>query len=246
MSGPARGDFLPTADAIEGIAAALGDVTTARVSYQLLMTGFGGREIPIRGDGFVDRTRDISSANLVVKDKPVESLSVRGDTFRRLTAAEQQKTGKLWRWVHHCRYSDDDLWAQIVAGMRLCALPTGDGAEILHGTPVHRYSFLVSPRRAKPVPGMASLHAHLRAHGRDRLTVHAWLADEAVLRKVRLHYSPAFPRDRRVRGEIEDYSDFGIAVDLAAPRPDQITGKPRGRRSRSRPDDESSGSPGEF
>jgi hypothetical protein len=125
---PDLGHPLPSGATIEQIAAALGEVTTARVSYHGLLGGFG-RDIPVHGGGVADLSRNISSANLVIKNRPIEQLDVGGDTFRKLTTDEQQKTGRLWRWVCHCPYGDDDLWAQIVAAMPQCAWLAGDGAE---------------------------------------------------------------------------------------------------------------------
>ena len=215
--------------AIEQIVAALGEVTTARVSHQVILNGFS-REIPVRGDGLIDFSRDISSVTLVVKNRQLEQLVTRGDTFRKLTADEQHKTGKLWHWMCRCPYGDDDLWARIVAAIGMCALPVDDRAEVMNDEPAHRYSFLISPRRDKTVPAMALLYTHLRAHGYDRLTLHVWLTDNATVRKIRLHYSPVHSHGR-VSSHIEEYVDFGIAVDLAAPQPDQVTGKPRRRRT---------------
>lgn len=227
---PDLGHPLPSGATIEQIAAALGEVTTARVSYHGLLGGFG-RDIPVHGGGVADLSRNISSANLVIKNRPIEQLDVGGDTFRKLTTDEQQKTGKLWRWVCHCPYGDDDLWAQIVAAMPQCAWLAGDGAEAMNDEPVHRYSFLISPGRYKTVPAMALLYAHLRSHRLDGLTLHVWLVGDATVRKIRLNYSP---QRGRVRSQMTEYVDFGIPVDLAAPRSDQVTGKPRRRRTHQR------------
>jgi hypothetical protein len=76
---------------IEQISAALGELTTARASHELLI---GDREVPVRGDGLTDFSRNINSVILVVKDRRLEHLNVGPDTFHKLNpgraAADRQ------------------------------------------------------------------------------------------------------------------------------------------------------------
>src|SRR5258708_19870971 len=139
--------------------------------------------MPVHGGGGGGVARKISSANLVIKNRPIEQLDVGGDTFRRLTTDEQQKTGKLWRWVCHCPYGDDDLWAQIVPAMPQCAWLAGDGAEAMNDERVHRYSFLISPGRYKTVPPLALLYAQLRSPPLHSLPLHPLPAPHPPLPK---------------------------------------------------------------
>jgi hypothetical protein len=99
---------------------------------------------------------------------------------------------------------------------------------------VHCYKFFIWQRGDKRVPALARFRAHLRSHGVDRVILHVWLAHDATIRKVRLHSELAADRNPRVRSQAADYTDFGIAVDLAVPRPDQVAGKPGRRRTRRR------------
>jgi len=227
---PGPGERLASGVTIEQVADALEGVGTARSAYHGVLAGLG-RDIVVRGEGVTDFSANTASMNLVVKKRQVEALEIGGDTFYKVSP-EEQKTGKLWRWVHHCPYGADDLWAQTVAAIRQRPWLAGDGAELIDDVPVYRYSLLVSPRGDKRVPAMALLYAHLLSHGFDRLTVHAWLAEDMTTRKIRLHYLPRFDqRQAHDRFLTVDYADFGIGVDLVVPRPDQITGKPRQGRT---------------
>jgi hypothetical protein len=79
-------------------------------------------------------------------------------------------------------------------------------------------------------PSVAKLHAHLRVHGRDRLTLDVWLADDMTVRRMRQHGTglelALLDGRTRVVTETTDYWDFGVTADLAAPPADQVLGDP--------------------
>lgn len=135
---------LPTGVTIDQIAAGLEAVTTARVSDHVTVM-VKGRETPAHGDGLIDFSRNIESHRLAVNGRQVEHFEAGGDTYHRLSARQQQATGKLWLWERGCPHGQ--YWIQLLAAVRHIASCTSSGADVLAGEPVHRYSFFIRPRR---------------------------------------------------------------------------------------------------
>jgi hypothetical protein len=225
-----QGEALPSGVTIEQIATELGALTTARLAIEARVSTFWGREIPLRGEGLTDLTRNITTLKLVFKGKEYEHLDVGGDTFRRLSPEKQRRTSKLWRWACHCPYGDENLWVQILGALSHSAKFIADATAILNDEPVHLLSFLISPRRSKKDPAMTLLAKHLRAHRHDGRNLHVWLGEDLTARKVRLQFMPIVVS--RIKSERHEYFDFGIPAELAAPARDQVTGKPRPLRGR--------------
>jgi hypothetical protein len=101
---------------------------------------------------------------------------------------------------------------------------TGSGAEVLADETVHRYSFLIKPRRK------AILRTHLQSHGLDRVNLDVWLAADQTIRKIRDRKTALelalFDGRTNMATYTAEYSDFGVAVDLAAPPADEVLGHP--------------------
>jgi hypothetical protein len=213
---------LPNGIAIEQIATALEAITTARASYRLTVR-LKGRDIPAVGEGLIDFGRNIESYRLSVNGKQLEHIDAGADRFHLLPPNRQQDTGKRWAWEKGCPYGS--YWAQVFAAVRDIARCTGSGAEVMAaGETVHRYSFLIKPRRK------TILHTHLQGHGLDRVNLDIWLAADQTIRKIRdqktaLEIALFDGRTNTVSSTAE-YSDFGAAVDLAAPPADEVLGSP--------------------
>jgi hypothetical protein len=212
---------LPHGIAIEQIATVLEAITTARASYRLTVR-LKGRDIPAIGEGLIDFGRDIESYRLSVNGKQIEHIDAGADRFHLLSPNRQQDTGKRWAWEKGCPYGS--YWAQVFEAVPDIARFTGSGAEVLAGETVHRYSFLIKPRRK------AILRTHLQSHGLDRVNLDVWLAADQTIRKIRdrktaLELALFDGRTNTVTSTAE-YSDFGVAVDLAAPPADEVLGHP--------------------
>jgi hypothetical protein len=224
---------LPNGITIEQIAAALEALTTARVSIRGTAR-VKGRDTPVRGDGLIDFSRHIGFTSFAMNGKQAEYLSVGHDRFLQLSPRRQRETGKLWLWSG----AEEGHWHQMIAAMPHIASCTGSAAETLSGKPVHRWSFLVKPRRTSLLtrlgrredPSAAELYATLRSHGRDRVFLDVWLGDDHALRKVREHTTALEPAlldgATSVVAMTVEYTDFGVSVDFAAPPADQVLGHP--------------------
>jgi hypothetical protein len=222
---------LPAGITAGQVEAALGALTTARVSYRLTVR-VRGQDVPATGGGLIDFGSDREHSRISVGGTQVEHLDVGADRFRLLSPGRQQATGKAWLWVQGCPRGN--CVAQALAAVPHIASCTGSGAETLAGEPVHRYSFSLKPRRGSfpaGVPDMEKdLHAHLHAHGLDRLSLDIWLQGDQAVRKIRVHekgldLALLDGRTSIVTGTRE-YSDFGVTVDLAAPAADEVLGSP--------------------
>lgn len=230
---------LPNGITIEQIAAALEAITTARVSVRGTVR-VKGRDVPADGDGLVDFSRRIFSADLTVgNNTQIELLTVGRDHFQRLPASRQRATGMLWLWSPAGDdESLDDTWDQMIAAMPHIAWCTDISAEMLSGEPVHRCSFLLKPRRGALLtrlskakhPSAAGLYAALRANGRDRIFLDVWLADDHALRKVRQHSTALelalLTGGTQTTAATFEFGDFGVNVDLAPPPAGQVLGYP--------------------
>ena len=103
---------------------------------------------------------------------------------------------------------------------------------------MHRCSFVLKPRRASLLtklskrsnPSVAGLDAALRAHGRDRVFLDVWVANDHALRKVSDRSTAPelalLDGETRVAGLTTEYWDFGVTVDLAPPSADTVLGYP--------------------
>ncbi len=212
---------LPNGIAIEQIATALEAITTARASYRLTLR-LKGRNIPVVGEGLIDFGRNIESYRLSVNGKQLEHIDAGADRFHLLPPNRQQDTGKRWAWEKGCPYGS--YWAQVFAAVPDIARCTGSGADVLAGEMVHRYSFLIKPRRG------AILRTHLQSHGLDRVNLDIWLAADQTIRKIREQKNglelALLDGQTNIVAHTAEYSDFGAAIDLAAPPADEVLGSP--------------------
>jgi hypothetical protein len=97
-----------------------------------------------------------------------------------------------------CPYGN--YWTQVFAAVRHTASCTGSGVEVLAGEQVHRYSFSIRPRRQSFLAklsgkekhsSLAKLHAHLNAHGTDRIKLNIRLAhDQTACRAIGVMQDP--------------------------------------------------------
>jgi hypothetical protein len=94
------------------------------------------------------------------------------------------------------------------------------------GARARRYSLVIGPQRLESDPALADLHAYLLAHGRDQLTIDAWLASDHSLLWFR-ERSVASERALRdglteVADATREFWDYGVSVNLTAPAPEQV------------------------
>jgi hypothetical protein len=218
----------PPEPPLERIASLLETASTAQFAGTMRFPGTGGWDMSMSIRGCIDFDEQLIYTVMRVGEDAVELFQSGTEAFVRLDPELQEETGKIWGRSPEpdpCPYGDWRITEQ-AAGIRHLGESFGHAVEVRNGETLHHHVIQVRPRRSEADPDLAILRDHLRWHGTDRQVFDVWLSEDGQIRIVKEQYGTyRYGRDK-AKDVTMAYWDFGTAVDLRPPAPEEILDDP--------------------
>jgi hypothetical protein len=207
---------------LDRIADAMRDAASARVSIREVVAETGcAHDL----EGVWDFRKHRGRIGGVVDDAAMDLLYMGPDVFSRLSPEEEERTGKVWKWLEERQEHWASEHAETVASVRHFARPVNAAVEEYGDERVHRYSLLIRSRPDTGDPLLEAVHGRVRELGVKRLTIDVWMTADGRLRATR-HHAVIYRSYRWRNGMAEmflDHWDYGVELDeLPVPSPGQV------------------------
>ncbi|WP_123666472.1 hypothetical protein [Actinocorallia herbida] len=216
----------PADESAKRIAEAIEGAGSARTRIAAVRRDQSGAKVGSHSSGIADFRTHLASMRS--EETGLEQLAVGPDLLHRLAPEAREQVGKSWLRSPNCPYYAGER-AELVAAFRLgVAEPKDFSIEDGERERLHHHVFELKARRSHRDPVIARLYAHLRHHGCRSLTYHVWLTEDGRLEHTREHVVLPLLAQRldHPLAWTVDHWDFGVAVEIEVPGPDEIYSVP--------------------